>query len=260
MADEARFRRLLEEEKRRLEAGIRAFGERGLNRTLGDSISEFSLYDNHPADVGTETFEREKDFGLREDQMTTLDMVEDALERLDDGTYGTCVGCGRPIPDERLEAVPWTSRCVRCEEAVEEQEARDWRRPPEEDVRPAFSSFNDSDPSEPVEFDGEDAWQAVARYGTSNAPSDVPPARDYGETYVGAGDERGGADRMDLVPDSSFDPGRVGEEGTLSYEDERIVSSATGRGPAREGPGETGRTKRRGRRAAEKARKTRPEP
>ncbi len=248
MVDKGKFRRRLEEEKRRLAASIEALGERGLDRSLSESISETAVYDNHPADIGTETFEREKDFGLREDQMTTMDMVEDALRRLEDGSYGICQRCGRPIPEARLEAVPWTGHCVGCEAELEEAEARDWRRPAEEDVRPAFSSFNDRDPREPVEFDGEDSWQAVARWGTSDTPSDTPPAKDYGETYAGAGEDEGIVDRMDAVPDSTFDPGQVGEEGTLSYEDGRITSSksvAVGR-PA-------------GRRGRARARKNRPD-
>jgi DnaK suppressor protein len=45
--------------------------------------------------------------------------IQDALHRLDEGTYGTCVRCGSQINERRLQAVPWTPICVRCAEAVE---------------------------------------------------------------------------------------------------------------------------------------------
>lgn len=219
-----KFRRILAAEKRRLAHDIEVIGETGLDRSLGDSISEDAVYDNHSADIGTETFEREKDFGLREDLMTTLDMVEEAERRLERGAYGVCQRCGRAIAEARLEAVPWTAFCVDCETRLEEEEARDWRRPAEEDVRPAFASFNDGDQRgaeeggrrDQVEFDGEDAWQAVARWGTSNTPADTPPARDYDETYVGADEGNGVVTELDRVWDSTYDPGRMARDGTLT--------------------------------------------
>ncbi len=208
MSDSAEYRRMLERERERLRAAVRALDDRSLGRSLGESISESSTYDQHPADIGTETFEREKDFGLREDHMATLRMVERALQRLEEGTYGRCEGCGRPIPEARLRAVPWTARCLECQRALEDGGARDRGRPAGEDARPAFSSFTDDSPLHPVGFDGEDAWQAVARFGTSNTPSDVPGARDYGDAYVGADEEVGTVQRVERLPDPDRRPGR----------------------------------------------------
>ncbi len=222
MVDRAKFRRLLLSEKSRLAERIEAFGRKGLDRPLSESISELSLYDNHPADIATETFEREKDFGLREDQMTTMDMVEAALKRLDHGTYGTCGRCGRPIPEARLEAVPWTEFCVRCEEALEQTEARDWSRPAEEGVVAPLSAINDDDPQQRgTGFDSEDSWQAVARYGTSDTPADTPPAVEYGETFVGAGEDIGAVTPLDKVPDSAWDPDRLAGEGKFDRPPDR---------------------------------------
>jgi len=191
VVDKEKFRRILLREKDRLARNIEALGEKGLDRPLSESIGETAVYDNHPADIGTETFEREKDFGLREDQMTTMDMVEKALGRLDGGAYGTCDRCGRAIPEDRLEAVPWTAFCLDCEKALEDEEARDWGRPAEEGVLAPLSDISDDDQDRQVEFDREDAWQAVARFGTSDTPADTPPAIDYGETYAGAGEDIG---------------------------------------------------------------------
>ncbi len=56
------------------------------------------------------------DESLLQNQRHLLTDVEEALRRLQDGTYGRCLTCGRPIPDRRLEAIPWAVRDVECEE------------------------------------------------------------------------------------------------------------------------------------------------
>src|SRR4029077_19933453 len=77
-----------------------------------EKLSELSAVDQHQADVGTETFEREKDLSILEQIDAELADVEHALKRLDDGTYGTCEFDGKPIPEERLEALPAARFCV----------------------------------------------------------------------------------------------------------------------------------------------------
>lgn len=76
------------------------------------SIEELSDNDQHPADTATETFDRERDLGTLESVEAELTDVERALERLSEGTYGRCVACGRPLPAERLEALPATPYCI----------------------------------------------------------------------------------------------------------------------------------------------------
>jgi RNA polymerase-binding transcription factor DksA len=100
--DEARRRLLTEQERvtglvRELRAELGASG--------GDS-SELSDYDQHPADTASETFERERDLGLLGDLETELADIQDALDRIDNGTYGIDEVTGKPIDPARLEAVP----------------------------------------------------------------------------------------------------------------------------------------------------------
>jgi len=82
--------------------------------TMSDSIGELqsSSTDNHLADTASETYERELDEGLEEDARGQLREVDAALARMDSGSYGTCARCGKEIPLERLEAVPWTTLCI----------------------------------------------------------------------------------------------------------------------------------------------------
>jgi RNA polymerase-binding transcription factor DksA len=83
---------------------------RQVKRELGDEAesdeSELSDYDQHPADSGTDTFEREKDLGLLDDLETEYAELEAALARVDAGTYGVDEITGKPIDPERLAAFP----------------------------------------------------------------------------------------------------------------------------------------------------------
>lgn len=84
-------------------------------KSPNDSLNELADYDNHPGDMGTEQFEQERDAGLnlvREDRLREID---DALERIENGTFGLSEKSGKPIPEERLEVQP-TARYL-----VEEQ-------------------------------------------------------------------------------------------------------------------------------------------
>ena len=117
-------RQRLADERERLN-GVRAtFDDEGLTeQSESDSVGELSSYDQHQADMGTETFEREKDLSSLEQVEAELADVEHALRRLDDGTYGTCEVCGRGIPEERLEALPATRLCLE-HQAEAEREVR----------------------------------------------------------------------------------------------------------------------------------------
>lgn len=76
------------------------------------ALSELSTYDQHPGDVATETFLREVDQSLAESVRAEIADVDAALRRVEDGTYGACLSCGRPIGDARLEALPAARFCI----------------------------------------------------------------------------------------------------------------------------------------------------
>jgi RNA polymerase-binding transcription factor DksA len=88
-----------------------------------DSVSELSAHAQHQADLGTETFNRERDLSILEHIDAELSDVEHALRRLDDGTYGTCEACGQPIDADRLEAMPAARFCL-DDQALAEREIR----------------------------------------------------------------------------------------------------------------------------------------
>jgi RNA polymerase-binding transcription factor DksA len=121
-SDEARGR--LDHEQTRLKGLRDEFLEEGLtSETEQESLAELSSADQHQADIGTETFNRERDLSILESLEAELADVEHALRRLDEGTYGTCEACGRQIDGARLEAMPATRFCLE-DQAAAEQEAR----------------------------------------------------------------------------------------------------------------------------------------
>ena len=112
-------RELLENERHRLKRmKAEALGdERG--STERSDLGELSNLDQHPADLGTEVFEREKDLSIIETIDGELEDIEAALGRLDDGSYGNCERCGSPIGKERLEAVPYARLCIEDQTKME---------------------------------------------------------------------------------------------------------------------------------------------
>ena len=71
-------------------------------------------------DRANNSYNRELMFSLSDAERTQLLAVEAALQRVEDGTFGTCANCGDPIPRQRLDAVPWARYCVDCQEKVEQ--------------------------------------------------------------------------------------------------------------------------------------------
>lgn len=192
----AAFREKLLEERRIQVARIKSLREAGLGEGARASARELSSYDQHPADLGSEMFEREKDLGLWAAARGILAQIDDALARLQAGTYGMCAECGSPIDPARLEALPYAVRCVPCEAAVEKRRAQTLE---EAAPSPDFSSFEEE--ADRAFYDAEDAWQDVARFGTANSPQDVPGAVDFDETYIGAGEDVGTVTELDAVSD-----------------------------------------------------------
>jgi RNA polymerase-binding protein DksA len=110
-----RFKRSLIDMRDRLKGELRTIEQ--TTRSLGDQ-DELSHLPTHPADRVSEGVEKQLAVAKTEGEL--LAAVYDALERIDEGGYGTCEHCGSPISYERLEALPYAANCVRCEEQLSE--------------------------------------------------------------------------------------------------------------------------------------------
>jgi len=105
-----RYRRALESERDRLLHAVHAVHHDG---SLLEETGDLAIGSgDHLADSATETYLRELDEGLEENAEHLLVEIGAALERIDDGSYGLCSACGRPIDAERLEAVPYATLCI----------------------------------------------------------------------------------------------------------------------------------------------------
>ena len=69
---------------------------------------------NHSADDGQEVFLRERNLALQANSQERIQQIDDALSRMDAGTYGICENCGKPIPAGRLKVAPQSTLCVDC--------------------------------------------------------------------------------------------------------------------------------------------------
>lgn len=109
--------RLLEERKKLM--GQLGYLEKAMNQTQRDSSGDLSAYSFHMADMGTDAMEREKAFLFASAEGRLLYNVNEALRRLYRSEYGVCESCGKDIAKARLEAVPYATLCVTCQEKQE---------------------------------------------------------------------------------------------------------------------------------------------
>ncbi|WP_062356824.1 TraR/DksA C4-type zinc finger protein [Bacillus kwashiorkori] len=178
------FRKKLLKEKHEITERLKSNDQFGMvDGAIHEARTELSSYDNHPADEGTELFERSKDFALNELEENRVKNIDKALEAIDKGTYGLCEHCGKSISIERLDALPETTYCK--EHSPEQQISRD--RPVEEEVlSPPYERFvYDDEEGENTSFDAEDAWQEVGSFGSSDSPQDFfDPSGDYNDATM----------------------------------------------------------------------------
>jgi RNA polymerase-binding transcription factor DksA len=119
MEPEAAREHLHEEHERlrRLQAGFEA--EHLHDQSSEEQTGDLAHFGQHDADAASATFEKEKDLSILEQVEAELGDVERALQRLDDGSYGTCEACGGAIGDERLEVLPAARFCITHQGAAE---------------------------------------------------------------------------------------------------------------------------------------------
>ena len=91
-----------------------------LSKSRSEAHGDLSSMPIHMADIGSDNFEQEFTLSLMESDAGTLDKIEAALERVEDGTYGHCEECGAKIPKTRLNAIPYATMCVKCASEYEE--------------------------------------------------------------------------------------------------------------------------------------------
>lgn len=114
--------RQLLRERQRLENEIAELAGTG-TRSDVFLADETDSVDQHPADAASELFEREKNMTVQQTLEQTLQEVNEALGKVDQGTYGICENCGKPIAEKRLRALPEATHCIDCQSKIDRQRA-----------------------------------------------------------------------------------------------------------------------------------------
>lgn len=111
-AEISEFKALLLQRRRVLEGDVKSLENEAMKR--GSDVGDLSTLPMHLADLGTDSFEQEMSLGLMESESDELNHINEAFERIADGSFGLCENCKKRIPKERLRAIPYTRLCVNC--------------------------------------------------------------------------------------------------------------------------------------------------
>jgi DnaK suppressor protein len=112
------LRKRLQEERVELQRQASEIEEASFGTPQSDLTGEVS-FDEEYADAGTATFERERDLSLTNNIRDLTEKVDRALDRIDQGTYGLCERCGKPIEKARIKALPYATLCIKDKQAEE---------------------------------------------------------------------------------------------------------------------------------------------
>lgn len=119
-ADTEHFKGLLLEKRREILKNVSEIEDEALKKSRLDASGDLSSMPIHMADLGTDNYEQEFALGLMDGERKLLREIDDALERVEQGTYGICDGTGKQIPKARLEAQPWARYCVEYARMMEQ--------------------------------------------------------------------------------------------------------------------------------------------
>lgn len=122
--DLEKFKKILVETRVKIAGDLRHLEGDTLNTSQRDASGDLSGYSLHMADMATDNFDREFTLGLASNEQQQLNMIDVALRKIQEGTYGLCENCNKPIPQKRLLARPHASLCIKCQELEEKQKRR----------------------------------------------------------------------------------------------------------------------------------------
>jgi RNA polymerase-binding protein DksA len=112
--DELRTR--LESERGELADQLTTIEDQAFAATQSDMSGDVGV-DDESADAGTATFEREKELSIEQNVRDLIQKIDRALKRIEDGTYGICEVCGKPIEKARIKALPYVDLCIKDAQA-----------------------------------------------------------------------------------------------------------------------------------------------
>ena len=118
--DTEHFKQMLLEKRREIVMNVNEMEDEALKKSRLDASGDLSSMPIHMADIGTDNYEQEFALGLMDSERKLLKEIDDALQRIEQRTYGICEGTGKPIAKARLEAQPWAKYCVEYARMLEQ--------------------------------------------------------------------------------------------------------------------------------------------
>ena len=118
------FRKLLETARKKIVGDLAHLEKDSLNTSQRDASGDLSGYSLHIADMATDNFDREFNLDLASSEQQLLNQIDEALHKMDEGRYGVCETCSKPIVQKRLLAVPYARFCIKCQSEEEKKSRR----------------------------------------------------------------------------------------------------------------------------------------
>ncbi len=119
--DFTQYKKLLEVLRKKIVGDLNHLEGDSLNLSQRDASGDLSGYSLHMADIATDNFDREFNLGLASSEQQILNQIDDAFRRMEEGTYGVCEKCSKPISQKRLLALPYSRLCIKCQSEEEKK-------------------------------------------------------------------------------------------------------------------------------------------
>lgn len=113
--DLKKFRDLLIAERNKVGGDLSYITENTLKKSSREASGDLSGYSFHMADQASDDYDRDFSLGRASDEQDALYVIDEALKRVEEGTYGSCLQCNKPIAKKRLVALPHTELCIKCQ-------------------------------------------------------------------------------------------------------------------------------------------------
>ena len=122
--DLKQFKELLIKKKAEVAKGIEHIANDALKTSQRDAAGDLSAYSLHMADMATDNYDREFALNLADHEQKVIHRIDEAIEKVDAGTFGLCEVCGRKIAKARLKVVPYAELCVPCQSTQEKKKGK----------------------------------------------------------------------------------------------------------------------------------------
>ncbi len=114
-----KYKALLLKEREKVGGDISHIAENTLNKSQREASGDLSGYSYHMADQASDDYERDFSLGRATEEQKVLYSIDESLKRIDEGSYGYCLQCNKPISKKRLDALPYSELCIECKKANE---------------------------------------------------------------------------------------------------------------------------------------------